>query len=110
MRHLIGPNATEEFLRSESEIKTESSGIGKHWRFIYAIPCALLISYHSFLVHAERDQNSDSEVSAEKEKLDPSEIQLVTDQSFENVVEQVDKDVLVLFNSEHADSYNSQVT
>lgn len=86
MRHLIGPNATEEFLRSESEIKTESSGI----------------------VHAERDQNSDSEVSAEKEKLDPSEIQLVTDQSFENVVEQVDKDVLVLFNSEHADSYNSQ--
>lgn len=82
MRHLIGQNATEEFLISESSA-VDSSEI-------------------------ENYENFDSKLSAESEKVNPSEIQLVTNQSFEKVVGQADKDVLVIFDSDSADAHGAQ--
>ena len=60
-------------------------------------------------MHTENYENFDTKLSAENESINPSEIQLVTNQSFEKVVGQADKDVLVVFDSESADSYSAQV-
>ena len=60
-------------------------------------------------MHAENYEIFDSKLSAESENVKPSEIQVVTNQSFEKVVGQADKDVLVIFDSNSADAHGAQV-